>query len=76
MPKQVGSGIFLCIRKNFKLNSNLDVYVRVSVKDQNENRKVESMIEIGIDHRDIFVDKQSEIPILFTSFKNVCNLIV
>ena len=35
-------------------------YVRVSAKDQNENRQVESMKEIGIDERDIFVDKQSE----------------
>ena len=34
-------------------------YVRVSTKDQNENRQVESMKEIGIGDRDIFVDKQS-----------------
>jgi DNA invertase Pin-like site-specific DNA recombinase len=34
-------------------------YVRVSAKDQNENRQVESMLEIGIENRDIFVDKQS-----------------
>jgi DNA invertase Pin-like site-specific DNA recombinase len=34
-------------------------YVRVSSKDQNENRQVESLKEIGIDDRDIFVDKQS-----------------
>ena len=34
-------------------------YVRVSAKDQNENRQVESMKEIGIGDRDIFIDKQS-----------------
>ncbi|MFS0688968.1 recombinase family protein [Sporosarcina sp. 179-K 8C2 HS] len=34
-------------------------YVRVSAKDQNENRQVESMLEIGIENRDIFIDKQS-----------------
>ncbi len=34
-------------------------YVRVSAIDQNENRQIESMKEIGIGDRDIFVDKQS-----------------
>ncbi|MFZ0443733.1 MAG: recombinase family protein [Bacillus sp. (in: firmicutes)] len=34
-------------------------YVRISAKDQNENRQVESMKEIGIGDRDIFIDKQS-----------------
>ncbi len=34
-------------------------YVRVSSKDQNEGRQIESMKEKGIDERDIFVDKQS-----------------
>ena len=34
-------------------------YVRVSSKDQNEIRQIESMIEVGINSRDIFVDKQS-----------------
>ena len=33
-------------------------YVRASAKDQNENRQIEAMKEIGIDDRDIFVDKQ------------------
>ena len=42
-----------------KLESRKFGYVRVSAKDQNENRQVESMKEIGIDNRDIFVDKQS-----------------
>ncbi|MEK4633380.1 MULTISPECIES: recombinase family protein [Bacillus] len=34
-------------------------YVRVSSKDQNEGRQVASMIEQGIEERDIFIDKQS-----------------
>lgn len=34
-------------------------YVRVSSKDQNEIRQVESLLNEGIDQRDIFIDKQS-----------------
>ena len=34
-------------------------YIRVSSKDQNEGRQIESMKEEGIDERDIFIDKQS-----------------
>lgn len=34
-------------------------YVRVSAKDPNGNRQIESMKEIGIGDRDIFIDKQS-----------------
>lgn len=34
-------------------------YVRVSSKDQNEERQMETMREKGIEERDIFVDKQS-----------------
>jgi DNA invertase Pin-like site-specific DNA recombinase len=34
-------------------------YVRVSSKDQNEGRQIESMKEQGIEERDIFIDKQS-----------------
>ncbi|WP_186668824.1 recombinase family protein [Sporosarcina sp. BP05] len=34
-------------------------YVRVSAKDQNENRQIASMKDIGIGDRDIFIDKQS-----------------
>lgn len=34
-------------------------YVRVSSKDQNEGRQVESLLAKGIEERDIFVDKQS-----------------
>ncbi|WP_252502760.1 recombinase family protein [Sporosarcina sp. Marseille-Q4943] len=34
-------------------------YVRVSAKDQNETRQIDSMRELGIDDRDIFIDKQS-----------------
>ncbi|HDW3058354.1 TPA: recombinase family protein [Bacillus cereus] len=34
-------------------------YVRVSSKDQNEDRQIENMKSLGIEERDIFVDKQS-----------------
>ncbi len=34
-------------------------YVRISSKDQNEIRQIESLIQIGVDERDIFIDKQS-----------------
>jgi DNA invertase Pin-like site-specific DNA recombinase len=34
-------------------------YIRVSSKDQNEGRQLDSMKKIGIDPRDIFIDKQS-----------------
>lgn len=34
-------------------------YIRVSSKTQNEGRQLEAMKEIGINERDIFIDKQS-----------------
>jgi DNA invertase Pin-like site-specific DNA recombinase len=34
-------------------------YIRVSSQDQNEGRQLESIKKIGIDPRDIFIDKQS-----------------
>ena len=34
-------------------------YIRVSSKDQNEDRQLDSMKKMGIDPRDIFIDKQS-----------------
>lgn len=34
-------------------------YIRVSSKDQNEARQMEKMLELGIDERHIFVDKES-----------------
>lgn len=34
-------------------------YIRVSSKDQNEARQLEAMQEIGIEEREIFMDKQS-----------------
>jgi DNA invertase Pin-like site-specific DNA recombinase len=34
-------------------------YIRVSSKDQNENRQFDSMKNLDIDPRDIFIDKQS-----------------
>ncbi|WP_394510086.1 recombinase family protein (plasmid) [Priestia aryabhattai] len=34
-------------------------YIRVSSRDQNEGRQLQSMEEVGISPRDIFIDKQS-----------------
>jgi DNA invertase Pin-like site-specific DNA recombinase len=34
-------------------------YIRVSSKDQNEGRQLNSMMDLEIDERDIFIDKQS-----------------
>ncbi len=34
-------------------------YVRVSSKDQNEERQIRNMKDLGIEDRDIFIDKQS-----------------
>ncbi|MDN3020150.1 recombinase family protein [Paenibacillus sp. BSR1-1] len=34
-------------------------YIRVSSKDQNEGRQLEAMKKMGVDQRDIFMDKQS-----------------
>uniref|UniRef100_UPI001F5BE055 recombinase family protein n=1 Tax=Bacillus thuringiensis TaxID=1428 RepID=UPI001F5BE055 len=35
-------------------------YVRVSSKDQNEERQIRNMKDLGIEDRDIFIDKQSD----------------
>ncbi len=34
-------------------------YVRVNSKDQNEARQLDSMYTLGIDERDIHIDKQN-----------------
>ncbi|WP_053361940.1 recombinase family protein [Bacillus sp. FJAT-27251] len=34
-------------------------YIRVSSKDQNEARQLKEMLELGIEERDIFIDKES-----------------
>lgn len=34
-------------------------YLRVSSKDQNEERQIQNMKDLGIENRDIFIDKQS-----------------
>ena len=34
-------------------------YIRVSAKDQNEDRQLEAMLNAGIDERNICIDKQS-----------------
>jgi DNA invertase Pin-like site-specific DNA recombinase len=45
--------------RGFKMDVRKFGYIRVSSKDQNEGRQIESMKEKGIDERDIFIDKQS-----------------
>ena len=40
-------------------NSKRFGYCRVSTTDQNEDRQVEAMLELGINERDIFIDKCS-----------------
>lgn len=54
--------IFLCKQNREDLqilNNRKFGYIRVSSKDQNEGRQIESMKQVGIDERDIFIDKQS-----------------
>jgi DNA invertase Pin-like site-specific DNA recombinase len=34
-------------------------YIRVSSKDQNIDRQLDEMIELGINERDIFIEKES-----------------
>ncbi|MGC4376200.1 recombinase family protein [Fictibacillus sp. Mic-4] len=41
------------------MNSKTFAYVRVSSKQQNEQRQIETMLNLGIEERDIFIDKQS-----------------
>ncbi|MFK4321905.1 DNA invertase Pin-like site-specific DNA recombinase [Bacillus sp. RC145] len=41
------------------LNNRKFGYIRVSSKDQNEGRQLEALKQVGIDDRDIFIDKQS-----------------
>ena len=42
-----------------KSNAKTFAYCRVSSTDQNEDRQVEAMLELGINERDIFIDKCS-----------------
>ena len=42
-----------------KSNTKTFAYCRVSSIDQNEDRQVEAMLELGINERDIFIDKCS-----------------
>jgi DNA invertase Pin-like site-specific DNA recombinase len=43
-----------------KMNRKKFGYIRVSSKEQNEGRQIQSMKAQGIEERDIFMDKQSE----------------
>jgi DNA invertase Pin-like site-specific DNA recombinase len=46
-------------KRSKKMNVRKFGYIRVSSKEQNEGRQLEVMKKIGIDQRDIFMDKQS-----------------
>jgi DNA invertase Pin-like site-specific DNA recombinase len=45
------------------MSNNMDIrkfgYIRVSSKDQNEGRQLDAIKKLGVDVRDIFMDKQS-----------------
>lgn len=41
------------------MENRIYAYARVSSKDQNEERQLKAFEELGIDERDIFIDKQS-----------------
>lgn len=41
------------------MNQKIFAYIRVSAKDQNEDRQLKEMLDIGISERDIFIDKES-----------------
>ena len=47
------------LHKEAKMAGKKYGYVRVSSKDQNEDRQIYAMLEYGIEKADIFVDKQS-----------------
>ena len=48
------------LKWGFKIMDNKKFgYIRVSSKDQNEGRQLESMKKLGLSERDIFMDKQS-----------------
>lgn len=42
-----------------KMNNRKLAYIRVSSRDQNVARQLDTMLELGIDERDIFIDKAS-----------------
>ncbi|WP_404457766.1 recombinase family protein [Oceanobacillus kapialis] len=41
------------------MGSKIFGYIRVSSRDQNEARQLEELLKLGIDERDIFIDKES-----------------
>ena len=46
-------------RRRFGISDNVYAYVRVSTKEQNEDRQVLAMFEVGVPAGNIFLDKQS-----------------
>jgi DNA invertase Pin-like site-specific DNA recombinase len=56
------SGIVLLnkqIKGGYEMAKKTFAYIRVSSKDQNEGRQLKEIQELGIDERDIFIDKES-----------------
>ncbi|MCC2380955.1 recombinase family protein [Bacillus wiedmannii] len=41
------------------MNQKTFAYIRVSTKEQNEMRQKQAMLDLGVDERDIFIDKQT-----------------
>ncbi len=50
-------------------------YIRVSSKDQNENRQLEKMKDLGIENRFIFIDKQTGASFERPNYKSMKNII-
>ena len=46
-------------------------YGRVSSKEQNEERQLVAFKEYGIDERDIYIDKQSDVDLIYESLNNL-----
>lgn len=56
----VKNSIHIFKQKGYEIMENRQFgYIRVSSKDQNEERQIISMKEFGISERDIYIDKQS-----------------
>lgn len=51
-------------------------YVRVSSKDQNPDRQIKIMLDLGIEERNIYVEKKSGHTTLSTGKHMICWLII
>ena len=50
-------------------------YIRVSTKEQNEDRQYIAMLEFGVKNRDIYMDKQSGKDFNRPAYKRVLRLL-